>query len=162
MNPSMAFIHFICRLYGDTYDDRDEDSRIGGEHWEPGKRAAHKSIRIFQDELKNEYGISLSRSKIQKILITGDCWLTERSREIGELFDYLTREKGLSATAATSTIAADLGISAVAVSINLPYRKVVYSLEEKSKNAQRIQKCREKGKGTSRGITIITSGPGKL
>ena len=68
---SQDYINFICRLYGDAYDDREEDSRIGGENWEPGMRAAHKSIRLFQKELHEVYDIRLSRSKIQKILITG-------------------------------------------------------------------------------------------
>ena len=31
-----AYIVMICRLYGDKYDDREEDSRIKGLNWEPG------------------------------------------------------------------------------------------------------------------------------
>ena len=32
-NPSKEFINKICSLYGDVYDDREEDSRPGGEDW---------------------------------------------------------------------------------------------------------------------------------
>ena len=28
--PSKEFIDLICRLYGDKYDDREEDSKPGG------------------------------------------------------------------------------------------------------------------------------------
>lgn len=149
---SQDYINFICRLYGDAYDDREEDSRIGGENWEPGMRAAHKSIRLFQKELHEVYDIRLSRSKIQKILITGNRWSTERSRVIGALYEKLTAStkdggKDLPLKAAVAAIAEHLGVSTVSVSINLPYQKVVYALNDKSRNAQRIQKCRmKKGK----------------
>ena len=35
-NPSAEFIDQICSLYDDVYDDREEDSSIGGEDWAPG------------------------------------------------------------------------------------------------------------------------------
>ena len=152
MNPSKQYVEMICRLYGDIYDDREEDSRIGGDSWEPGKKARHKSIRCFQMELEEVYGLRLSRTKIQKILITGCRWTTERSREIGRLYEEYTQNemiggKGLSPKDAVRVIAAHLGISTVAVTINLPYQKGVYELEEKSENAKRIEKLREKRKG---------------
>ena len=143
--PSRDYIDMICRLYGDAYDDREEDSRINGENWEPGRRAAHKSIRLFQAELR-EKGIDLSRSKIQKILITGGVWTTERSREILSLFESYTTEKKMTSAMAIRAIAKHLDISPVAVSINLPYQRVVYELYEKSRNALRIEKYREKKK----------------
>ena len=31
----------ICRLYGDRYDDREEDSRPGEESWIPRQKARH-------------------------------------------------------------------------------------------------------------------------
>ena len=155
MDPSRDYISFICRLYGDAYDDREEDSRIGGLDWEPGIRAAHKSIRLFQEELKDIHGIELSRSKIQKILITGGAWTTERSREVQRLFEEWTSPKekggkGLSPVAAIRAIAKHLNISTVSVSINLPYQKVVYALDEKSKNAERIERCRKKNQPNPR------------
>ena len=32
------YIEYICSLYNDSYDDREEDSRIGGETGNRGKR----------------------------------------------------------------------------------------------------------------------------
>ena len=141
--PSKDYIDLICRIYGDAYDDREEDSRIGGEDWQPATRARHKSIRLFQEELAEEHGIVLSRSKIQKILISGGVWTTERSREIQELYEKMTRE-GQSSVEAIQRIATHLNLSTVSVSINLPYQKVVYELNDKSRNAQRIEKHRKK------------------
>ena len=70
-NPSADFIEQICFLYHDSYDDRDEDSSIGGEDWAPGKTALHTSLNAFQKELEEGYGIKLSTSKIRKILRKG-------------------------------------------------------------------------------------------
>ena len=45
---------------------------------------------------------------------------------------------------AVRKIAAELEISTVSVNINLPYEKVVYDLENKSGNANRIGRWRAK------------------
>ena len=149
--PSQEYVSLICRLYGDHYDDREEDSRIKGLNWEPGVKASHKSMATFQRELEEIHGIHLSRTKIQKILITGNCWTTERSREIQWLYEEYTAPvegngKGFSSDTAIRLIAEHLGISTVSVTINLPYGKGVYDLENKSANALRIARCRARKK----------------
>ena len=146
-NPSQYYVKMICHLYGDVYDDREEDSKIKGLDWEPGQKAAHKSITAFQKELDTTYGIHLSRAKIQKILITGGCWTTERCREIQWLYEEYTASKkdgghGLCSRDAVQAIAKHLKLCDVSVIINLPYRKVVYDLEEKTTNAKRIERYR--------------------
>ena len=155
--PSKEFIDYICSLYGDHYDDRLEDSRPpaagnkpcdSGTDWKPGQLAAHKSLNAFQKEL-NGLGIVLSTSKIRKILITGYCWSTTRSREIAELFELYTKEaslggKGMTADVAIKQIAAELKVSVSAVSIYLPYQNVVYKLENRSSNAKRCARYRER------------------
>ena len=161
-NPSKEYIDYICKLYGDIYDDRNEDCRpptagnelrSPGDNWTPGKVAYHKSLNMFQKELL-DIGIKLSTSKIRKILITGKCWTTERSREIGDLFDKYTRQinesgKGMADDAAIRQIASELGVSIVTVSINLPYKNVVYKLEKRSGNARRCARYKERKKRKS-------------
>ncbi len=149
--PGQDYIGMICGLYGDVYDDREEDSKIKGLNWEPGVKAGHKSMAAFQRELEEVHGIHLSRTKLQKILITGGCWTTERSREIQWLYEDWTApaEQGgraLKPEEAVREIAAHLGISTVSVIINLPYGKAVYDLEEKSENARRIERSRARKK----------------
>ena len=85
----------------------------------------------------------LSRTKIQKILISGGRWTTERSREIWRLFDEYAHQAKQKVNRKTISriirkIARELDISPVSVSINLPYQKTVYDLEEKTENARRI------------------------
>lgn len=157
--PSKEYIEHICNLYGDIYDDRIEDCRPPaagddfrdpGEDWRPGQVADHKSLVAFQRELK-AIGINLSSSKIRKILITGGCWSTERSREIADLFDLYTSTKddggyGFPEDLAVKKIAAELEVSLVTVNVNLPYRNVVYNLENRSKNAVRCARYKERKK----------------
>ena len=136
-DPSRDFIERICDLYGDTYDDREEDSKPGGENWVPGKEANHTSLVAFQKMLK-ENGIELSTAKIRKILITGGCWSTERSREVASLYDKYGSVK---------RVAEILKVSEALVNMYLPYEKAVYGLEDKSGNAKRIARWREERHG---------------
>ena len=151
------YISYICNLYSDVYDDRLEDCkppaagesfRTPGKDWVPGQVADHKSLIAFQRELE-EKGIKLSSSKIRKILITGGCWSTERSREITKLYSQYTSPEsvggsGLKPDAAIVKIATELGVSIVTVSVNLPYQNVVYNLENKSSNAKRCARYKER------------------
>lgn len=155
--PSEEYIEYICNLYGDIYDDRIEDSkppaagddfRVPGKDWMPGEMAAHKSLAVFKQELQDQ-GINLSTSKIRKILITGGCWSTERSRQIADLFDHYTSSKAdggyeLSGSQASKRIADELDVSLVTVNVNLPYQNVVYKLEKRSKNAVRCARYKER------------------
>ena len=51
--PGQDFIRRICSLYNDSYDDREEDSRPGGENWTPGGKALHTSLESFRRELRD-------------------------------------------------------------------------------------------------------------
>lgn len=135
VNPSLEYVDYICGLYGDKYDDRKEDSKPQGKDWLPGENANHKSLEGFRKQLKNSYDIELSTAKIRKILITGGRWSTERSREIQKRFSELK---------SVPLVAESLGLSSALVVMNLPYEKVVYDLDDKSGNAKRVEKWRNR------------------
>ena len=135
--PGGDFIEQICSLYNDVYDDREEDSRPGGGDWVPGQKAQHTSLEAFRRELQDVHGISLSTAKIRKILITGGRWTTERSREVADLYERY---------GSISRVAKELGLSPGLVTTYLPYQRTVYDLEEKSGNARRIDRWREREK----------------
>ena len=134
VSPSQEFINFICSVYNDIYDDREEDSSIGGEDWMPGEKALHTSLAAFQRELK-DIGVELSTAKLRKILITGGVWTTERSREVAELYGKHH---------SISRVASELGVSNAFVTMYLPYEKTVYDLDDKSGNAKRIERWRKR------------------
>ena len=151
--PSGEFIELICREYGDEYNDEIEDSAPGGLDWAPGKKARHTSLAAFQKALAGK-GIRLSTGKIRKILITGGLWSTERSREVGAMYEGLTAPKpdgkGLTAAEARRRIAAELGLSPGMITMMLPYDRVVYDVPGKSSNAVRCDRSREKRKTARR------------
>ena len=134
-DPSYGYVERICELYGDVYDDREEDSCPGGADWKPGKEADHLSLEAFRRKLDREYDIKMSTGKIRKILITGGRWTTRRSREVYEAYQ---RHHDI------GKVAAELGVTTSLVAMYLPYEKVVYDLEEKSGNAKRIERWRGK------------------
>ena len=137
MNRNEDFIDHICDLYGDYYDDTEEDSSIGGANWAPGQRAEHKSLRVFQEELEDQ-GIKMSTAKIRKILITGGRYSTALSRSIEELMEEY---KGLPDV--ESRVAEELGIKPSTVRTYVPYKRQVYN-EDQSENAKSIKRWRDK------------------
>ena len=140
--PSAEYIDLICSFYGDYYDDREEDSSLGGADWEPGKKAMHTSLNMFQKILQDVHDIKISTAKIRKILITGGLWTTERSREVAELFNEL---------GSVSKVATKLEVTPELVTMYLPYNKVVYDLNEKSGSAKRVARWREEKQRNSSG-----------
>jgi hypothetical protein len=153
-DPSREFIDMICKLYGDSYDDREEDSAPGGLDWIPGQKAQHKSLHAFRKELVEVHDIELSTSKILKILITGRRWTTERTREVGCLYETYTEKKenggkGVDKNQAVAMIAEELEISPAMVYMSLPYGRVVYEVPGKSSNAKRCDRSREKRKNAA-------------
>ncbi len=137
-NPSKKYVDYICKLFNDAYDDRIEDSKLQGADWKSGgKKADHMSLERFRKMLKADYDIELSTAKIRKILITGNCWTTTRSRQIKKKFDEL---------GSVRKVANELKVSAAFVTMNLPYEKVVYDLKDKSGNAKRVERWRQNHK----------------
>ena len=114
----------------------------------------HKSLSAFKKELEETYDIKLSNSKILKILITGGVWSTERTREVGYLYETMTTPvadggEGLEKKAAMKRIAEELEISQAMVCMSLPYGRTVYDLEDKSSNAVRCDRWRNGEKAQS-------------
>ena len=111
----------------------------------PGQKARHKSLLAFQKELEEVHDIKLSKSKILKILISGNCWTTERSREVSSLYEELIG-RGMKKDEAIKVIAKELEISVAMVCMSLPYDRVVYDVPGKSSNAVRCDRSRLKRK----------------
>ncbi len=81
---------------------------------------------------------NMTPAKIRKILVTGGYYDTALYRSIMEL-----RAQGLDA----SEIAERIGKKKVTVQSYLPYEKVIYMMEERSANAERVRRFKEKWGG---------------
>lgn len=79
----------------------------------------------------------LSPMKARKILITGGCYSTDLSTEIGELYkDGKT----------VGEIAVLLSMTSANVNSYLPYERIIYNMEERSVEADRQQRYRDRKK----------------
>lgn len=89
------------------------------------------SVRALAKEME------LSPMKVRKILITGGVYSTDTSTEIGELYkDGKT----------VGEIAAILGCSVASVNSYLPYERIIYGMDERSVEADRQARYRERKK----------------
>ena len=131
---SQRFVKQICKLYGGVYDDR--DLSLQGKDEESKKKAEDLALDRFRKKLL-EQDIKLSKGKIRKILITGECWSNERSRAIKALYDQYGD---------VTIVAALLGLKEAIISVYLPYEKCVYGLKQKSAEAKKTERYRAKKK----------------
>lgn len=88
------------------------------------------------NETAEEFNVT--PAKIRKIMVTGGYYETALYRSIMEL-----RARGLDA----GEIAKKLGKKKVTVQSYLPYEKVIYMMEERSVNAERVRRFKEKWGG---------------
>ena len=128
----------VCAFFGRVYDDFEEERHAALRGHKPGDEYW---IEIMGDdvtinETAAEFGITAG--KVKKILITGEYYDTEQYREIKRL-----TEQGMK----VSEIAAEIGKSEVTVRSYLPYERVIYNLEERSVNADRLQRFKERHGG---------------
>lgn len=87
----------------------------------------HMCMKLLADKF------NITPIKVRKILITAGVYETAISRQVNDLY-----EEGKS----VSEICKLLNLSVASVNGYLPYRKAVYSMEEKSLLAERLEKFR--------------------
>ncbi len=140
------FMDEVCDYFGGSFveEDRNEDNPF-----DTNKYEGHRTIR----EAAKEFDTSIMR--IRKILITRGMFQSETADYIHDRHELYTRKiedggKGLSLKDATALIAEELHTSRNNVLSYLPYSRKVYNLEEKSVNAERQKRYRERIKEKKR------------
>ena len=128
----------ICSFFGRVYDDFEEERhqalrghRSGDEKWEEimmGDPTINETAEEFD----------ITSMKVRKLLITGGCYDTEMYREVNRL-----KEKGMS----VEQIAEKLQKKPGTIRTYLPYERVIYNLEERSVNADRLQRFKQRWGG---------------
>ena len=149
LEPSMEYIRKICKLYDFVYDDRTKVDwvKVDGEKIYQGKK--YRSLRDFQEEVRVQCGERLSINKLKKILISGGCYSTQATREVQQRLAELTASveeggQGMSRDQAIVRIATEMERDPDGIYLLIPYRTTVYSLKEKTKNAIRIERYRQR------------------
>lgn len=128
----------VCTFFGRVFDDYEAERHAALRGHRPGDE---KWLEIMEDyptisETAEEF--SVTPMKVRKLLITGGCYNTEMYREIVRL-----KAKGLS----VEQIAEKVNKKPVTVRSYLPYERVIYNLEERSVNADKLQRFKQKWGG---------------
>ncbi len=124
----------VCSFFGRVFDDFEMERHAALRGLRP---ASLKWVEIMGDdpsinEIAEEFNIS--PMKVRKILITGGYYDTELYRKIKKL-----RDKGMT----IDEIAMMIDKKPITVRSYLPYERVIYNLEERSVNADRLQRFKK-------------------
>ena len=125
----------VCSYFGRVYDDFEEERHRALRGHRPSDK---KWLEVMgEDPTINETAeeFDITPMKARKILITGGCFDTEIYRKIKKM-----RERNLT----VEQIAEKLKKKPITVRSYLPYERVIYNLEERSVNADRLQRFKKR------------------
>ena len=128
----------VCSFFGRIYDDFEEERHLALRGHRPGDE---KWIEIVGDnptinETAKEFNIT--PMKVRKLLIVGGCYDTAMYREI---------QKKRKAGKTIDQIAAEMKKSPLTVRSYLPIERVIYNLDNRSVNADRLVRFKERHGG---------------
>ena len=127
----------VCDYFGRVYDDKEEQRALSLRGLQRDRDKEKWKAIMGTDPTINETAeaFSLPTGKIRKLLIAGGMYNTALFRQINTLI-----AEGRS----VEDVAAIVGKKTGTVKSYLDYKKVIYNLDEKSKNAVRIDRFKEK------------------
>ena len=128
----------VCEYFGRVYNDAEQERHLSLRGHRPEDEAWQKIMRGLPTINETAEMFNVTPAKIRKILVTGGYYDTALYRSIMAL-----QAQGLS----VEETAEKLGKKKVTVQSYLPYEKVIYMLEERSVNADRVQRFKERWGG---------------
>ena len=128
----------VCAFFGRVYDDFEEERHLALRGHRPDDE---KWIEIMSDDPtinETAKAFHITPMKVRKLLIVGGYYDTTLFRDIRKM-----RDAGLT----VEEIAEKLKKSPLAVRSYLPIERVIYNLDERSVNADRLVRFKEKWGG---------------
>ena len=137
----------VCSFFGRVYDDLEEERHLALRGHRPGDG---KWVEVMGEdptihETAKEFGIT--PMKVRKLLIMGGCYDTTLYREI---------QKRWQAGKTIEQIAEELKKSPLTVRSYFPIERVIYNLDERSVNADRLVRFKERHGGYKAKRTVET------
>ena len=125
----------VCSFFGRIYDDAEEARALKLRGLRPDSKKWNEIMQGRPTLNETAQKFNLPTAKIRKLLIAGGKYNTAMYRKINEL-----HKAGLT----VEEISLQLGKSINTVKSYLNYEKVIYNLPERSKNALRIQRFKNR------------------
>ena len=125
----------VCTNFGRVYEDFEEERHLALRGHRTGD--AKREEIMMGDPTINQTAewFGITPMKVRKLLITGGCYDTKMYRDVKRL-----REKRMS----VEQIGEKLKKRPESIRSYLPYERVIYNLEERSVNADRLQRFKKK------------------
>ena len=133
-----SLVNEVCTFFGRVFDDDEQSRHLLLRGHRPGDE---KWVGIMGDNPtinETAKAFAISTHKVRKLLITGGYYDTQLYRDIMEL-------KGSGRT--IEEIAEMLQMKPATVRTYFPYERVIYNLEERSVNADRLQRFKKRHGG---------------
>ena len=132
-----ALIADVCSYFGRIYDDREEEraQSLRGLQRDRDKEKWRAIMRSDPTINETAEAFELPAGKIRKLLIAGGMYNTALFRQINSLV-----AEGRSVAEVAEIVGRKVGT----VKSYMDYEKVIYKLDEKSKNAVRIDRFKER------------------
>ena len=133
-----SLVDEVCDYFGRVFDDDEQERhrllrghRPGDDRW-----VEIMGADVTINETAKEF--SITTQKVRKLLITGGYYDTEMYREVKKL-----KVAGMN----VEEIGEELQMKPATVRTYLPYERVIYNLDERSVNADRLQRFKKKHGG---------------
>ena len=133
-----SLVEAVCSYFGRVFDDNEQmkHRRLRGHR--PGDEVWNDIMKGYPTLNETAAYFDITPGKVRKLLITGACYDTSLYRAVSSL-----KAEGKSG----EEIGEVLSLKPRTVRTYLPYERVIYNLEERSVNADRLQRFKKRHGG---------------
>ena len=133
-----SLVEAVCSYFGRIFDDNEQMKHLRLRGHRPGDEVWNDIMKGYPTLNETAAYFDITPGKVRKLLITGDCYDTSLYRAVSSL-----KAKGKSG----EEIGEALTLKPGTVRTYLPYERVIYNLEERSVNADRLQRFKKRHGG---------------
>ena len=133
-----SLVEAVCSYFGRIFDDNEQRKHLMLRGHRPGDAVWNNIMKGYPTINETAAHFDITPGKVRKLLITGGCYNTSLYKTVSRL-----KEEGKSG----EEIGEALNLKPGTVRTYFPYERVIYNLEERSVNADRLQRFKKRHGG---------------
>ena len=133
-----SLVEAVCSYFGRVFDDHEQVKHLKLRGHRPGDEVWNDIMKGYPTLNETAAYFDITPGKVRKLLITGACYDTSLYRTVSRL-----KAEGKSG----EEIGEALNLKPGTVRTYFPYERVIYNLEERSVNADRLQRFKKRHGG---------------